>query len=345
MFELKKQVRPNIWELEPYSCARDEFKGEASVYLDANENPFDLPFNRYPDPLQKKLKSEIKKIKGIKCRNTFLGNGSDEAIDLLYRIFCEPQKDNVVAITPTYGMYKVCADINNVEYRNVLLDENFQIKADVLLERTDENTRIIWLCSPNNPTGNLLNPLEIEKILKNFSGIVVIDEAYIDFADSESWSKRLSEFPNMVILQTLSKAWGCAGLRLGIAYASEAIIALFNKVKYPYNVNDSSQKIAAETLKQYGIFKERRDTIIDEREKLKSNLLNLPFVRHIYPSDANFILVKVDNANATYQYLVKDGIIVRNRNSVVLCENSLRITIGTPKENEILLDTLKKMPY
>lgn len=345
MFELKKQVRPNIWELEPYSCARDEFKGEASVYLDANENPFDLPFNRYPDPLQKKLKSEIKKIKGIRCRNTFLGNGSDEAIDLLYRIFCEPQKDNVVAITPTYGMYKVCADINNVEYRNVLLDENFQIKADALLERTDENTRIIWLCSPNNPTGNLLNPLEIEKILKNFSGIVVIDEAYIDFADSESWSKRLSEFPNMVILQTLSKAWGCAGLRLGIAYASEAIIALFNKVKYPYNVNDSSQKIAAETLRQYGIFKERRDTIIDEREKLKSNLLNLPFVRHIYPSDANFILVKVDNANATYQYLVKDGIIVRNRNSVVLCENSLRITIGTPKENEILLDTLKKMPY
>lgn len=345
MFELKKQVRPNIWELEPYSCARDEFKGEASVYLDANENPFDLPFNRYPDPLQKKLKSEIKKIKGIKCRNTFLGNGSDEAIDLLYRIFCEPQKDNVVAITPTYGMYKVCADINNVEYRNVLLDENFQIKADALLERSDENTRIIWLCSPNNPTGNLLNPLEIEKILKNFSGIVVIDEAYIDFADSESWSKRLSEFPNMVILQTLSKAWGCAGLRLGIAYASEAIIALFNKVKYPYNVNDSSQKIAAETLRQYGIFKERRDTIIDEREKLKSNLLNLPFVRHIYPSDANFILVKVDNANATYQYLVKDGIIVRNRNSVVLCENSLRITIGTPKENEILLDTLKKMPY
>lgn len=345
MFELKKQVRPNIWELEPYSCARDEFKGEASVYLDANENPFDLPFNRYPDPLQKNLKSEIKKIKGIKCRNTFLGNGSDEAIDLLYRIFCEPQKDNVVAITPTYGMYKVCADINNVEYRNVLLDENFQIKADALLERTDENTRIIWLCSPNNPTGNLLNPLEIEKILKNFSGIVVIDEAYIDFADSESWSKRLSEFPNMVILQTLSKAWGCAGLRLGIAYASEAIIGLFNKVKYPYNVNDSSQKIAAETLRQYGIFKERRDTIIDEREKLKSNLLNLPFVRHIYPSDANFILVKVDNANATYQYLVKDGIIVRNRNSVVLCENSLRITIGTPKENEILLDTLKKMPY
>lgn len=341
MFELSKIIRPNIWKLKPYSCARDEFKGEASVYLDANENPYNNPFNRYPDPLQLKVKEQIKKIKGISKRNIFLGNGSDEAIDLVYRIFCEPKEDNVIAIAPTYGMYGVCADINNVQYKSIELDENFQFSADTLLEKVNEKTRVIWLCSPNNPTGNALNGSEIEKLLKSFNGIVVVDEAYIDFSSQPSWTKRLKEFPNLIVLQTLSKAWASAGIRLGMAFASENIIALFNKVKYPYNVNILTQKQALNILTNKSEVDLWIKTILEERGKLINELQKLPIVEKIYPTDANFILVKVQNANKTYNHLVSKGIIVRNRNTVILCDNCLRITVGTPEENKKLLKELK----
>lgn len=343
MFDLIKTIRPNIWKLKPYSCARDEFKGEASVYLDANENPYNTPFNRYPDPLQLKVKEAIQKVKGINVKNIFLGNGSDEAIDLVYRIFCEPKEDNVVAIAPTYGMYSVCANINNVEYRSVNLNDEFQFSADELLAKTDDKTRVIWLCSPNNPTGNALNSVEIEKILKQFNGIVVIDEAYIDFSSQPSWSKRLKDFPNLIVLQTLSKAWASAGIRMGMAFASEAIIALFNKVKYPYNVNILTQKQAINILGDKSEVSLWIKTILDERGKMQKELQDLKIVEKIYPTDANFILVKVTDANKTYESLVKKGIIVRNRNTVILCDNCLRITIGTPEENETLIKELKKV--
>ncbi len=341
MFDLMKTIRPNIWKLKPYSCARDEFKGEASVYLDANENPYNSPFNRYPDPLQIKVKEALKKIKGVPVKNIFLGNGSDEPIDLVYRIFCEPKEDNVVAIAPTYGMYSVCANINNVEYRNVNLDENFQFSSKEILAKCDDNTRVIWLCSPNNPTGNSLDAKEIENLLANFNGIIVVDEAYIDFSAQPSWVKRLSEFPNLIILQTLSKAWASAGIRLGMAFASEAIIALFNKVKYPYNVNILTQKHALSILSNKSEVDLWIKTLMEERGKMQKELANLSIVEKLYPTDANFILAKVKDADKTYQHLVSKGIIVRNRNTVVLCGNCLRITIGTPEENEILLKELK----
>lgn len=343
MFELMKTIRPNIWKLKPYSCARDEFKGEASVYLDANENPYNNPFNRYPDPLQLKVKEAIKKVKGVSVKNIFLGNGSDEAIDLVYRIFCEPKEDNVVAIAPTYGMYGVCANINNVEYRSVNLNDKFDFTAKELLEKADEKTRVIWLCSPNNPTGNTLNSKEIETLLTQFSGIVVIDEAYIDFSSQPSWSKKLKNYPNLIVLQTLSKAWASAGIRLGMAFASEAIIALFNKVKYPYNVNILTQKEAMSILSNKSEVDLWVKTLLEEREKMTKELQKLKITEKIYPTDANFILVKVADANKTYNHLVSKGIIVRNRNTVVLCSNCLRITVGTPEENETLLNELKKL--
>lgn len=343
MFDLMKTIRPNIWKLKPYSCARDEFKGEASVYLDANENPYNNPFNRYPDPLQLKVKEAIKKVKGVSVKNIFLGNGSDEAIDLVYRIFCEPKEDNVVAIAPTYGMYGVCANINNVEYRSVNLNDNFDFTAKELLEKADEKTRVIWLCSPNNPTGNTLNSKEIETLLTQFSGIVVIDEAYIDFSSQPSWSKKLKNYPNLIVLQTLSKAWASAGIRLGMAFASESIIALFNKVKYPYNVNILTQKEAMGILSNKSEVDLWVKTLLEEREKMTKELQKLKITEKIYPTDANFVLVKVADANKTYNHLVSKGIIVRNRNTVVLCSNCLRITIGTPEENETLLNELKKL--
>lgn len=343
MFELMKTIRPNIWKLKPYSCARDEFKGEASVYLDANENPYNNPFNRYPDPLQLKVKEAIKKVKGVSVKNIFLGNGSDEAIDLVYRIFCEPKEDNVVAIAPTYGMYGVCANINNVEYRSVNLNDKFDFTAKELLEKADEKTRVIWLCSPNNPTGNTLNSKEIETLLTQFSGIVVIDEAYIDFSSQPSWSKKLKNYPNLIVLQTLSKAWASAGIRLGMAFASEAIIALFNKVKYPYNVNILTQKEAMGILSNKSEVDLWVKTLLEEREKMTKELQKLKITEKIYPTDANFILVKVADANKTYNHLVSKGIIVRNRNTVVLCSNCLRITVGTPEENETLINELKKL--
>lgn len=343
MFELKQIVRPNIWALKPYSCARDEFKGEASVYLDANENPYNAPFNRYPDPLQLSVKAEIEKVKGVAVKNIFLGNGSDEAIDLVYRVFCEPKEDNVVAIAPTYGMYGVCADVNNVEYRSVLLDEQYQFKADELLKVADAKTKVMWLCSPNNPTGNALDELEIEKLLKAFKGIVVVDEAYIDFSAHPSWVKRLAEYPNLIILQTLSKAWASAGVRLGMAFASEEIIALFNKVKYPYNVNILTQEKALEMLRNPKKVSDWVDILLKERAKMVADLGQLAIVEKIYPTDANFVLVKVNDAVKTYNHLVSKGIIVRSRHTVVLCGNCLRITVGTQEENAILMKELKSL--
>lgn len=343
MFELKQIVRPNIWALKPYSCARDEFQGEASVYLDANENPYNAPFNRYPDPLQLTVKAEIEKVKGVAVKNIFLGNGSDEAIDLVYRVFCEPKEDNVVAIAPTYGMYGVCADVNNVEYRTVLLDEQYQFKADALLKVADAKTKVMWLCSPNNPTGNALDAKEIEKLLKAFKGIVVVDEAYIDFSSHPSWAKRLAEYPNLIILQTLSKAWASAGLRMGMAFASEEIIALFNKVKYPYNVNILTQNKALEMLRNPKKVSDWVDILLKERAKMVADLGQLAIVEKIYPTDANFVLVKVNDAVKTYNHLVSKGIIVRSRHTVVLCGNCLRITVGTQEENAILMKELKTL--
>lgn len=339
-FELEKLVRPNIWKLEPYSCARTEFTGEASTFLDANENPYNDPYNRYPDPFQVEVKKQIVKVKGSTPKNICLGNGSDETIDLMYRIFCEPKVDNVVAIEPTYGMYRVCADINNVEYRTVLLDENYQFTAESLLAKVDGNTKVIWLCSPNNPTGNALNDAEITKILNSFAGIVVVDEAYIDFSSQESWVAKLNEHANLVILQTFSKAWGSAGIRLGMAFASEEIINLMNKVKYPYNINILTQKQALTLLAGKEKVDEWRKIILAEREQLTKELGKFSFVEKIYPTDANFILVKVSEANKLYSHLVGCGVIVRNRNSVSLCKNCVRISVGSPEENKELVKAL-----
>jgi len=338
--DIQKLLRTNISKLQPYSCARDEFKGEASVYLDANENPYNAPFNRYPDPLQWKVKEQISKIKNIPVENIFLGNGSDEPIDLLFRAFCEPRIDNVVAIEPTYGMYKVCSGINDVEYRKVLLDDNFQFLADDLLLATNLYTKIIWLCSPNNPTGNCLNRTEIVSLLNAFEGIVVLDEAYIDFASENSFSEFLSLYPNLVILQTFSKAWGSAAIRLGMAFASVEIIAVLNKIKYPYNINILTQKQALQTIQDAGQVKKWVEILLAERTVLVNALQKLPIVEHIYPTDANFVLVKVSDANAIYNYLVNKSIIVRNRNTVSLCMGCLRITVGTPEENRILINEL-----
>lgn len=339
--DINKLVRKNIAELQPYSCARDEFKGEASVYLDANENPWNSPFNRYPDPLQWELKEGISRLKGVATDNIFLGNGSDEPIDLLYRAFCEPGTDNVVAMEPTYGMYKVCADINNVEYRKVLLNDKFDIEASAILEAVDAHTKLIWLCSPNNPTGNSLNRQQIHSLIQQFGGIVVVDEAYIDFSEQESFASYLQQYPNLVILQTFSKAWGSAAIRLGMAFANLAIIQVLNKIKYPYNINILTQKQAVKLLEQEKSVSNWVDVLLKQRCWLRDALSGLNFVEHIYPSDANFILIKVRDANALYHFLVERGIIVRNRNTVSLCLGCIRITVGSPEENKILIETMK----
>jgi histidinol-phosphate aminotransferase len=333
-------VRPNILQLKPYSCARDEFKGEAKAYFDANENPFNDPYNRYPDPLQLALKQKIAKIKGISAENIFLGNGSDEPIDLIYRVFCEPAKDNVVAINPTYGMYQVCADINNVEYRKVNLKDDYLLDGELVLKACDENTKVIFLCSPNNPTGNCLIKNEILKVINGFDGIVIIDEAYCDFAPGQSFLPDLQQYPNLIILQTFSKAWGLASVRLGMAFASTTWIGHFNNVKYPYNINVLTQNFVSERLEKVAEKQQWVDVILSERQRVKPLLEELNFVEKVYPSDANFYLVKVTDANAVYNYLVNRGIIVRNRNTVSLCGNCLRITIGTPDENNLLIESL-----
>lgn len=314
------------------------------MFLDANENPYNMPHNRYPDPMQRELKVELAKIKKVRAEQIFLGNGSDEAIDLVFRAFCEPRIDNVVAIDPTYGMYQVCADVNDVEYRKVLLDDNFQFSADRLLAATDEHTKLIFLCSPNNPTGNDLNRDEIEKLLREFDGLVVLDEAYNDFSDQPSFLEELDEHPNLIVLQTFSKAWGCAAIRLGMAFASEAIIAIFTKIKYPYNVNQLTQKQAIEMLYRYYEIERWVKTLKEEREVLEAEFAKLPCTVKLFPSDANFFLARVTDAVKIYNYLVGEGIIVRNRNSVSLCGNCLRVTVGTRVENDKLIEALKKYP-
>lgn len=343
MKPLQELVRLNIWKLKPYSSARDEYNGaDASVFLDANENPYNNPNNRYPDPMQRELKSHLSRIKRVPAANIFLGNGSDEAIDLLFRAFCEPRIDNVVAIDPTYGMYQVCADVNDVEYRKVLLDEHFQFSADKLLAAADEHTKLMFLCSPNNPSGNNLCRDEIVKLLQAFDGIVVVDEAYIDFSEARSFLLDLALYPNVVVLQTFSKAWGCAAIRLGMAFASEEIIAIFNKIKYPYNVNLLTQKQALEmVLRPYEV--ERWVKVLkEERIWLEEAFRALPCTVEVFPSDANFFLARVTDAVDVYCYLVGKGIIVRNRHTVALCGNCLRVTVGTRPENEKLLDALRQ---
>jgi len=344
MKTLQELTRKNVWELAPYSCARNEYSGKnASVYLDANENPYNDPYNRYPDPLQLELKDKLSRIKGVPVENIFLGNGSDEPIDLMYRCFTEPKEDNVVAIEPTYGMYKVCADINNVEYRAVKLDEGFQLNAANILAATDSNTKLIWLCSPNNPTGNALNRDEILKVVNGFDGIVIIDEAYSDFSSHHPFRTEIKKYPNVVVLNTMSKAWGCAALRLGMAFASKEIVEIMNKVKYPYNINLLTQQKALEILEDpYEVDKWAR-MILQERSRVMDAFKLLPITKKIHPTDANFFLVEVEDAQATYNYLVDNGIIVRNRNSVTMCGNCLRITIGSKSENAELLSALRTM--
>lgn len=343
MKPLQQLVRPNIWSLAPYSSARNEYSGHvAHTFLDANENPYNKPYNRYPDPLQLELKNQIAKVKGVKAQRIFLGNGSDEAIDLPYRCFCRPQTDNVVAIEPTYGMYKVCADINDVEYRTVLLDEHYQLHADKVLAACDDNTKIVWLCTPNNPTGNALNRKEIEIILTTFQGLVIVDEAYSDFSEEPSFRYELDRYPNLIVLNTFSKAWGCAAIRLGMAFANEEIINLYNKVKYPYNVNLMTQQQALEAIKGKYEVENWVRLLILERNRMVKAFAELPICNKVYPTDANFFLAKMTDAQAIYDYLVTEGIIVRNRTRVTLCQNCLRITVGTKSENNELLAALRK---
>ena len=343
MKPLEELTRKNIWSLAPYSSARNEYAGrEARVFLDANENPYNQPFNRYPDPLQLELKAALSKVKGVPAENIFLGNGSDEAIDLPYRCFCEPGKDNVVAIEPTYGMYKVCADINDVEYRPVLLDEHYQFKADRLLAATDTHTKLIWLCTPNNPTGNCLKREEVIKVIEQFEGLVIVDEAYSDFSSQPTFRAVLSKYPNLIVLNTMSKAWGCAAIRLGMAFASTEIIGLFNKVKYPYNVNQLTQQQALEALKDPYEVDNWVKILLQERTRMVDAFEVLPICEKVYPTDANFFLAKMTDAPAIYNYLVDKGIIVRNRHRVQLCQNCLRITIGTKTENSELIAALRQ---
>lgn len=344
-FDLQAILRDNIKTLVPYSSARNEFKGTASILLDANENSYGTPlseeYNRYPDPLQLTLKEKLSKVKGVPSKNMFLGNGSDEAIDILIRAFCRPGIDNILILPPTYGMYEVSANINDVAVKKVNLDSDFQLNLDLISESIDENTKIIFICSPNNPTGNSIFREDVETIMSNFKGLVVVDEAYINYSRTKTFIQELTEYSNLVILQTFSKAWGMAGLRLGMAFASEEIIEVFNKIKPPYNVNQATQTLALEALdKVYMVNNWIRDTV-KERGNLSNILEELPFVDRVFPSDANFILVKTDNAAAIYDYLISKGVVVRDRSKVELCEGCLRITIGTIEENKELVSILK----
>jgi histidinol-phosphate aminotransferase len=345
MFNINNILRENIKALTPYSSARDEFQGEASVYLDANENafgsPLDEPYNRYPDPLQYAVKKRLSEIKGLPVRNIFLGNGSDEAIDILFRSFCNPGIDNVILVPPTYGMYEVSANINDIQTKKVSLTEEFQLNLEGIAEAVDKNTKLIFICSPNNPTGNSINRDDVETLLNNFDGIVVVDEAYINFSRQKTFIQELTEYSNLVVLQTLSKAWGLAGLRVGMAFASEEIIEVMNKVKPPYNINESSQQLALKALANVEQVNGWIKETLAQRDKLVLALKEFDFVLDIYPSDANFILVKTTDPKGIYNFLVQNGIIVRDRSKIDLCEGSLRITVGTPAENETLIDTLK----
>jgi len=341
--DINSLVRRNVLAMKPYSSARDEFHGEAEVFLDANENPYPSPFNRYPDPLQWKVKEKLAAIKGVDPKQIFLGNGSDEPIDLIIRAFCEPNQDSVMITEPTYGMYKVAADVNAVNVQPVLLTPDFDLDLDAIPNTFDATTKVIFLCSPNNPTGNLLTRTKILEVVKRFYGLVVIDEAYIDFSKSKSFIPEMKKYPNLVVLQTFSKAWGLAGLRLGMCFASEEIINILNKIKYPYNVNIKTQELAIDALDNVYRKDIWVDEILKERKALESELEKLPLVEKVFPSDANFLLVRVKDAQSTYQYLMNNRIIVRDRSRVNLCYNCLRITVGTPEENKRLIEALKQL--
>jgi histidinol-phosphate aminotransferase len=341
--DISTLVRKNILNMKPYSSARDEFQGEAEIFLDANENPYPTPYNRYPDPLQRAVKEKLATLKNVTPEQIFLGNGSDEAIDLLIRAFCEPYQDSILITEPTYGMYAVCAEVNGVNVQQVLLTHDFDLDLDAFPKSFDASTKILFLCSPNNPTGNLLSHDKILEVLKRFYGIVVIDEAYIDFAKNKSFIHDLERFPHLVVLQTFSKAWGLAGLRLGMCFGSPEIISILNKIKYPYNVNIRTQDLALDALENAYAKDIWVDEILTQREKLVKNLRSLKVVDKVFHSDANFILVRVKDATAAYHYLMAEKIVVRDRSRVTLCYNCLRITVGTPLENERLIQALKQL--
>ena len=345
-FDIKKVVRPNIEILKAYSSAKDEYTGEANVLLDANENSLGSPltkwYNRYPDPYQKKVKEKLAFIKQIKSEQIFLGNGSDECIDNLFRTFCEPGKDNVIICPPTYPMYEVGANINNIEIKNAPLLPNFQLNVAHIEQLVNEQTKIIWICSPNNPTGNSLDRIDIETILNHFNGLVIVDEAYINFSKQKSFAQSLMDYPNLVVLQTLSKAWGLAGLRLGMAFASAEIIGYMNKVKAPYNINMVTQEMALTALEEVGQVNDMIAHLVDMRIALAAVIQSMPFVEKVYPSDTNFLLIKIPKASDLYHYLLTNGIVVRDRSSLENCSDSLRITIGTEQENTLLVDAMAK---
>lgn len=343
-FDINNLIRENVKSMKPYSSARDEFEDFDTadmVFLDANENPFQNGVNRYPDPQQSSLKAVLAKQRNVSPNQILLGNGSDEVLDLIFRAFCEPKIDNIISLPPTYGMYGVLANINAVENREVLLSNDFQPQVEKILDAVDENTKIIFLCSPNNPTGNSFSEESVVKLLDNFKGLVVIDEAYIDFSEKESWLAKIDEYPNLVITQTLSKAYGLAGIRLGICYGSAAIISVLNKIKPPYNVNELTQLRALERLSNPEKIKSEIASIIAQREELLKVLVDVKFVEKIYPTEANFILIKVDDANKRYDELIAKGIVIRNRTTQPLCENTLRLTIGTEEENKKLMKALR----
>ncbi|KAA3614681.1 MAG: histidinol-phosphate transaminase [Calditrichaeota bacterium] len=345
--EIEKLLRKNIKAFKPYSSARDEYTGEVGIFLDANENSLgsvlELQSNRYPDPYQSDLKNKLSQIKNIPAENTFLGNGSDEAIDLLIRAFCEPREDSVIIMPPTYGMYKVCADLNDVKTIDIPLNKSFNIEIEPVLKSITKNTKLIFLCSPNNPSGNLLQKEAIEFLLEKFSGLVIVDEAYIDFAEAESWTGRLNEFENLVVLQTFSKAWGLAGLRLGMAFAHQKIIQILNNIKYPYNVNMLTQTHVENALQNVLLKEKMVQRIHSQRTLLEENLKELRNVQEVFPSDSNFLLVRFSDAKNVYQKLLQKQIIVRDRSSLIHCENCLRITVGTELENQKLINTLKEI--
>jgi len=342
MADIPSLLRNNIRSLTPYSSARDEYKGEDAVFLDANENPYNSPFNRYPDPLQIRLKKRISEIKGVASENIFLGNGSDEAIDLLIRAFCEPGEDNILAIKPTYGMYKVCADINGVEYRESLLNEHFQVNVQQLTDLADSCSKLMFLCSPNNPTSNSLDARDILQLVRNFKGLVILDEAYIDFSIHPSMAAQLKAYSNLVILQTFSKAWGMAGIRLGMAFADIDVIRVLNRIKYPYNVNILTQKVALEHLASTENKEKWVKQILEQRNFLFNHLVQLTIVKNILPCDANFLMVKFDDPKKVFDFLIEKKIIVRDRSKVSLCEGYLRITVGTSEENSMLISALNE---
>ncbi len=337
---LKELVRPNIWGLTPYTCARDEFSGEAQAWLDANENSRIPGYNRYPDPLQREVKQRLGKYRNISPDRIFLGVGSDECIDIAYRVFCRPGIDNVVAIEPTYGMYQVCAEINDVEYRRVRLNDDFSLNIDAIIDACDNHTKIVWICSPNNPTANAFPIEQIKEVCRRFQGITIVDEAYIDFSPAGSMVDSLDMYPRMIVMQTFSKAWASAAIRLGISFASEEIINIYNKVKYPYNINILTQRKALEILDNSAHISKVVREIVESRNSLASRLSETAVVEHIYPSDANFLLVKVTDANLIYRYLCDNGVVVRNRSKVSLCGQCLRITVGSDEENQLLLKYL-----